>query len=450
MYTERCQQISRNQRTSEQLYQLGVSSSSVPCLYTKPITLCHLNCALMMLTQRLTSLAFNLRDGQLPEKCTPLMLKHAVKKKPSFILYLAYGFDFHQILCGPLIPFNEFEAVTKGTIFEDRQRDMKNKGDDKLKKPEVSDPNPTPYVLKRSLDCILCILVLIFVVPRFQQEFLFSDEFRNSYMPVKMFWLFVYTALTRQQYYVIWKMAEAICNSSNLGYYYENGEDHWDGCTNVDIWGVETAVSQREGLAAWNKSTQQWLRSICYDRVATSKTLTTFFLSAAWHGFYPGYYLTFMTLAVQTLAARSVRRSVRPFFQKSASSRFVWDAITFVATVAGFAYATIPFILLSFGKAMAMWWEMYFYGHIFSVMAIFVLPRLISPAREGKEKLACSDQPQAARVLDQCDLSYGSSERQLNNSKLISKFGQVCTQQNDNKKGTSTINSLQSTEVRQG
>lgn len=51
MYTERCQQISRNQRTSEQLYQLGVSSSSVPCLYTKHITLCHLNCKYYYVTK---------------------------------------------------------------------------------------------------------------------------------------------------------------------------------------------------------------------------------------------------------------------------------------------------------------------------------------------------------------------------------------------------------------
>ncbi|OQR68383.1 membrane-bound O-acyltransferase domain-containing protein 2-like [Tropilaelaps mercedesae] len=359
--------------------------------------------ALMMLTQRLTSLAFSLRDGQQPEKCTPYMLKQAIKSKPAPISYFAYGFEFHQILCGPLIPFHEFEAVTNGTIFTERQRAAKERGDCDSKQTPNADPSPTRYVLERSFYCLLCIFVVVFVVPIFRIEFLFSDEFRNSLIPVKLFWLFVYTALTRQQYYVIWKMAEAICNSSNFGYRYVNGEDRWDGCTNVDIWGVETAVSQRDGLAAWNKSTQRWLRNICYDRVATSKTLMTFFLSAAWHGFYPGYYLTFMTLAVQTLAARSVRRSIRPFFQGSSIRRLAWDVITFAATLTGFAYATIPFILLSFDKAISMWSEVYFYGHVFSVLAIFVLPRVIAPTREDKLSPKFSELNHTSSAIDKSD-----------------------------------------------
>lgn len=347
----------------------------------------------MMLTQRLTSLAFSLRDGHLPDKCTPYMLKHAIQEKPDFVSYLAYSFDFHQILCGPLIPFKDFEAVTDGTVFRERQKVLKNGGDRVALSSPETDPDPSKFVLKRFVYCFLCLLIVVFVVPNFRVDFLFSDQFCQSAVLVKLFWMFIYTALTRQQYYVIWKMAEAICNSSNFGYRFVDGKDNWDGCTNVDIWGVETAISQRDGLAAWNKSTQQWLRGICYDRLDSNKTLMTFFLSAAWHGFYPGYYLTFMTLAIQTLAARNVRRSIRPYFQGSEVQKKIWDVITFVTTLVGFAYATIPFILLSFGKSISMWSEVYFYGHIFSALAIFVLPRVMASKSTPPKTTQIGDGP---------------------------------------------------------
>lgn len=348
----------------------------------------------MMLTQRLTSLAFSFRDGRMSENCKPYMLRDAITERPDFLTYITYAFDFHMVLCGPLIPFKEFEAVTDGTIFDERRNNNANKnttsgstGDSNIaRRPDPSqEPDPTPYVLKRTGYCILSMLVVMFVVPMFPLDFLFSDEFRASGVLTKIFWFYVYTALTRQQYYLIWKMAEAVCNSSNFGYKFVDGRDDWSGCTNILIWNVETAKSQRDGLAAWNTSTQRWLRSICYDRVESNKTLMTFFLSAAWHGFYPGYYLTFMTLAVQTIAARNVRRYIRPHFQTTDSNKTLWDVITFVTTVLGFAYATLPFILLSFSKAIDMWSQVFFYGHVFSAFCIFVLPRIVKKPASSED-----------------------------------------------------------------
>lgn len=45
---------------------------------------------------------------------------------------------------------------------------------------------------------------------------------------------------------------------------------------------------------------------VCYERASLSPTIQTFILSAIWHGVYPGYYLTFLTGVLMTLAARAV------------------------------------------------------------------------------------------------------------------------------------------------
>lgn len=48
------------------------------------------------------------------------------------------------------------------------------------------------------------------------------------------------------------------------------------------------------------------VRRVCYERCPVNPTAATFMLSAMWHGVYPGYYLTFVTGTIVTMAARAV------------------------------------------------------------------------------------------------------------------------------------------------
>lgn len=69
---------------------------------------------------------------------------------------------------------------------------------------------------------------------------------------------------------------------------------------------MQTADTFREAVASWNMGTNSWLRMVVYNRVRSAHLIKTYALSAIWHGFYPGYYLTFGTGALFTLAARKV------------------------------------------------------------------------------------------------------------------------------------------------
>jgi D-alanyl-lipoteichoic acid acyltransferase DltB (MBOAT superfamily) len=79
---------------------------------------------------------------------------------------------------------------------------------------------------------------------------------------------------------------------------------------------VELGSSPKGMMDSWNKFTANWLRRYVYTRVKISalKLPTTFFVSAFWHGFYPGYYTTFLSSVLMTENARVLRRSLRPFF----------------------------------------------------------------------------------------------------------------------------------------
>ena len=68
----------------------------------------------------------------------------------------------------------------------------------------------------------------------------------------------------------------------------------------------------RNCINSWNIGTNHWLRMVVYERlpnsknVSTLRTVLTFMMSAIWHGFYPGYYVTFATGALIVTAARIV------------------------------------------------------------------------------------------------------------------------------------------------
>lgn len=149
------------------------------------------------------------------------------------------------------------------------------------------------------------------------------------------------TTIIRFKYYHAWSLADAINNNSGLGFngYESDGNPKWNMITNINVISFEVghdsmttfsgksrkiiffsffffsifihrfklATNLRDAISNWNMGTNQWLRLIVYERVPKKYgTLLTFSLSALWHGFYPGYYLTFISGALIVTAGRTV------------------------------------------------------------------------------------------------------------------------------------------------
>ena len=143
--------------------------------------------------------------------------------------------------------------------------------------------------------------------------------------------------IVRFKYYYAWLFADAICNNSGLGRngQYSDGSPRWDLISNIDVISFEvrpilfldrgilnlfylfillqTSLSLRDSIESWNKGTNRWLRMVVYERAGKNKTIFTYALSALWHGFYPGYYLTFASGAFFTFASRSVSFFIHNF-----------------------------------------------------------------------------------------------------------------------------------------
>jgi lysophospholipid acyltransferase len=126
--------------------------------------------------------------------------------------------------------------------------------------------------------------------------------------------MYMVTMVARFKYYAVWSLTEGACILTGLGYRGVDpvtGKVMWDRLKNIDPWAVETAQNPRGYLAGWNMNTNNWLRNYVYLRVTPRgkkpgfrASLITFGTSAFWHGFYPGYYMTFVLASLIQTAAK--------------------------------------------------------------------------------------------------------------------------------------------------
>jgi hypothetical protein len=76
---------------------------------------------------------------------------------------------------------------------------------------------------------------------------------------------------------------------------------------------VETRVSIQESVLNWNMHVQRWLQHYIFFRTPKAVSrYATFAVSAVWHGFYPGYYITIATVVFFQHVARQAVAYIDP------------------------------------------------------------------------------------------------------------------------------------------
>lgn len=282
----------------------------------------------------------------------------AVGKVPSFCEFMGFFFHFPSVLCGPIVYYNDYLNF--------------------INQPQGKSPEPGRWMAaaKKLSISVGCAILHLSLNPMFDVTFLRTEQFQvHSPVYVRFGYILVLTMLARLKYYVAWHLGEVISNVSGLGF---NGYDFlhrpkWDLLSNMDLWKFETCLSMRDAIIAWNKTTQTWLRRTAYDRVPKKlSVLATYVLSALWHGFYPGYYLTFLGGAIFTIAARNGRRVIRPMFQQGVILPRVYDTITFILTRLTIAYAAFPFVILDFKGSYDIYRSLYFSIHVISAVGLLI------------------------------------------------------------------------------
>uniref|UniRef100_A0AAY4AKV8 Uncharacterized protein n=1 Tax=Denticeps clupeoides TaxID=299321 RepID=A0AAY4AKV8_9TELE len=322
---------------------------------------------MMVITQKITSLAFELHDG----KCTHIS---SDVKMPTLLEYLSYNCNFMSILAGPTCSFNDYIAFIHGTGYHLKHLESNGKENGKFKQ---SDPSPNREVVRKLCTCAATLLIYLALFRACPVAYVNDDHFvATSPFYVQVLYLYLSMVATRPKYYFVWTLADAINNAAGFGFngFDKDGLPRWDAVLNLRILKIESATSFKLFLDNWNIQTALWLKRVCYERCPYNPTAATFLLSAVWHGVYPGYYLTFVTGIVMTLAARAVRHNIRPHFQETETHRLVYDVITWAGTQVAICYTVVPFVLLAVGPSLKFYMTWYWCLHILGLVLVLVLP----------------------------------------------------------------------------
>jgi hypothetical protein len=338
-------------------------------------------------------------------------LKFAIYHLPNPLEFFSYIFCFATVIVGPAFEFETYKEAVSGAY------EHKDNASGKTTAIQLTRASgPWLPALKKLLLGLFCIVVYVLFQPKVpifalsEQSFYdwnvlkdtvlpFLDQgtlpvsgallgglaavqeagfgsFLESFFNVLGKTVFVYLSLLiiRHKFYFAWKLSEGSANLCNFGY--DRETESWDGAKTMDILGFELPTNFTSAVKSWNVRTQIWLTHYVHLRPFGS-TLTTFVVSALWHGFYPGYYLFFVSFAVATFA----ERAMKTMFKSTLAHLSLLCSLT---TIFYANYFAASFQLYEMRGTMLFWGDVYkFVPHLLLLVPITL--QMVMPGKKKKE-----------------------------------------------------------------
>eukprot|EP00002_Diphylleia_rotans_P020116 TRINITY_DN3898_c0_g1_i4.p1 TRINITY_DN3898_c0_g1~~TRINITY_DN3898_c0_g1_i4.p1 ORF type:complete len:436 (-),score=63.25 TRINITY_DN3898_c0_g1_i4:659-1966(-) len=303
---------------------------------------------IMLITIKTTSLAWSIWDHHRQQKKEQLSDRRAqyAVSIPSLLEFYGFIFHFGALLVGPPFEFKDYidfinRANLKGQNEFTVMRTCFVKGFRKLFKG-------------------ICFSVGFYLITVYPTSYAKEDEFVSKALWYKFLYVQLAVSLTRWKYYCIWSIAEGACISGGFGFrtFDKTGSAVWGPVDTCHVVKVETAQSIKDAVESWNIPTQVWMKEYVYLRFMDVfpkasrliATLVTMLVGAMWHGLYPGYYLSFLSVGFYTAGARELRRVLRPYVlddkqQPIYPRKYVYDVLGFMLSLGVMNYALSAFMV---------------------------------------------------------------------------------------------------------
>eukprot|EP00842_Homolaphlyctis_polyrhiza_P006065 jgi/Hompol1/645/HPOL_000990-RA len=320
---------------------------------------------MMVLTIKLTSFAWSTLN--------PEMRPFAITKMPDLLEFCGFVFFFPCVWAGPSFDYVYYYEYVRGI-------------GPYSKIPSTASATIRVLALGFALLAVFAVLDSQ-IGPRFMR-----NEFLSISMPFWKRLLIIQLAgfSTRAKLSSAWKIAEAAGIMCGLGY---NGLDHrtnaplFNRIENVNVRGVELGQSPKACIDNWNIKTSNWLKRCVYLRLTDTKskstllaTVLTNLTSAFWHGFHPGYYLSFLSATFLIITGRTMRRFCLPFFVRVGSPLIpykpVYDALGTFFTMGILNCFFVTFIVQRADVSINIWASIYFIAHVCVIVPIIALDYL--------------------------------------------------------------------------
>ncbi|XP_050752685.1 ghrelin O-acyltransferase [Gymnogyps californianus] len=270
--------------------------------------------AIMLLTQKATSLALDIHEGLMPLQLGQGLLQRAL----PFCSYLLF---FPALLGGPLCSFSTFQARAEscGAL-----------------------PRPLRAAGQRCLSAVALQGLRTGLAGG-----LAGRQGCAGLGCLPPVW--ARALLLRLAYYLHWVLDEALLEVAGFGPEVGQGD-----LSVRDLWTLETTHRLAVFARTWNKSTSRWLRRLVFQRCPAQPLLATFAFSAWWHGLRPGQVFGFLCWAIMVEADYRIH----PFLSAWATSqgmKLLYRGTTWVFTQLIVAYILVAVETESFPMLCLLW-----------------------------------------------------------------------------------------------
>lgn len=346
---------------------------------------------LMLLTIKLSSIGFQYSDGtdkrakvkEIAENGSGGLqrmyqdrLDRSIQAVPSLFEFLGFVFCPTTFFAGPAFDIREYLSATNRSSSDAAKL-----------------PSRIVYVIQQAVIGVLFLgltgygqanyPMLQGTAPNVNVNTLIVDP-NNSFLQTIQY-ASICLFFTRVKYYFAWVLSESTAVLFGYGY---NGKN-WSGAANVDVLGFELASNISNGSRAWNKHTQSWLERYVYKRAPRSMSMyATYFVSAIWHGLYPGYYLFFLSVPLAQNLAKKITADVRPLtFNESNGVRTgkwwrpLYNISGIILTNLTMNYLASAFVVLSWGNGIAIWSAYKWAVHIICVLLYVPVHAMFKPIK---------------------------------------------------------------------
>ncbi|XP_048655805.1 lysophospholipid acyltransferase 1 isoform X5 [Marmota marmota marmota] len=200
---------------------------------------------LMIITQKITTLAFQVHDGlgRRAEDLSAEQHRLAIKVKPSFLEYLSYLLNFMSVIAGPCNHFKDYVAFIEGRHTHMKLLEVNGKHKDFHSLPE---PSPTGAVMHKLCVTLVSLLLFLTLTKTFPVTCLAEDWFvQKADFPTRLCYLYVVMQASKPKYYFAWTLADAVNNAAGFGFsgMDKDGRCCWDLLSNLNIWKIEIPPS---------------------------------------------------------------------------------------------------------------------------------------------------------------------------------------------------------------
>eukprot|EP01095_Lingulamoeba_sp_RSL-Kostka_P013400 TRINITY_DN5556_c0_g1_i1.p1 TRINITY_DN5556_c0_g1~~TRINITY_DN5556_c0_g1_i1.p1 ORF type:complete len:491 (+),score=79.77 TRINITY_DN5556_c0_g1_i1:91-1563(+) len=321
----------------------------------------------MLLLIKLTSFACSFADGH-SEKPIDRRKGYHIKELPSLFHYFSYIFFSPGFTSGPVGEYKEYMNFTDRTAFPNGE----------------IPPSHVPAIKKFVMSIIA--LVGFFCHKLVPESYTGTEEFLNEGFLYRIGYLMLAVEIGFNKYYYAWFSGEAAVTL--IGYSYngtdkETNENKWDRVNMLNFVPFKLTHNRFGIPNEWNICTAKWLRYHVYYRIPDAfKSQSQVFvhlLSAFWHGFYPGYYIFFLSLEFYRRTEEAFEKAILIPFKvlKKEKRRLlpndplkykIYIVLSTIFTYAYIQYITCPFRLLSHNGGFVCLYSWYFLPYIILIV----------------------------------------------------------------------------------